>query len=65
MISEIKQKEAECAPSKTYVCIKCGKRFSKMAGGVVMGPKDMELELRPVCDRCKFNTITSIFTGKR
>lgn len=50
---------------KTYVCIKCGKRFSKMAGGVVMGPKDMELELRPVCDRCKFNTITSIFTGKR
>ena len=50
---------------KTYVCVKCGKTFRKAVGGVVMSPKEMELELRPVCDRCKLNTIASIFTGKR
>lgn len=50
---------------KTYVCVKCGKTFRKAVGGVVMSPKEMDLELRPVCDRCKLNTIASIFTGKR
>lgn len=50
---------------KTYTCKKCGKQFMKSVGGVVMPPKEMELELRPICDRCKLNTITSIFTGKR
>lgn len=46
---------------KTFVCVKCGKTFTKAVGGVVMSPREMELELRPVCDRCKLNTITDIF----
>lgn len=42
---------------KIYTCVKCGKPFTKMVGGVVMSPKQMELELHPVCDICKLSTI--------
>jgi len=48
---------------KTYTCKKCGKRFTKSVGGVVMTPSQMELELYPVCDQCKLKTIGRIFTG--
>lgn len=47
--------------SKTYTCVKCGKKFTKSVGGVVMTPKQMELETHPVCDRCKLNTVINIF----
>lgn len=46
---------------KTYTCKKCGKQFVKNVGGVVMSPKEMELELRPICDRCKLKNIAKIF----
>ena len=43
--------------SQTFTCVKCGKSFTKMVGGVVMTPKERELMTRPVCDKCKFNAI--------
>lgn len=46
---------------KTYICVKCGKPFIKMVGGVAMSPKQMELELHPICDKCKLAAIGSIF----
>ena len=46
---------------KTYTCVKCGKIFTKAVGGIVMTPQQMELEVRPVCDKCKLKGITSIF----
>lgn len=46
---------------KTYTCVKCGKPFTKAVGGFVMSPEQMKLELQPICDRCKANTIFSIF----
>lgn len=49
---------------KTYVCVKCGKTFRKAVGGVVMSPKELELELRPVCDRCKLEAISTIFKSR-
>lgn len=46
---------------KTYTCVKCGKQFTKAIGGVVMTPKEMELETRPICDKCKLSTVFNIF----
>ncbi len=46
---------------KTYTCVRCGKTFTKAAGGIVMSPKQMELEMHPVCDQCKLRTIRDIF----
>lgn len=46
---------------KTYACTKCGKQFQKAVGGVVLSPKEMELELCPVCDACKLERVASIF----
>ena len=45
---------------KRYTCVKCGRTFTKMAGGIVMSPREMQLEMRPVCDKCKFNAVTKI-----
>lgn len=45
---------------KTYTCVKCGKQFTKTVGGVVMSPKQMQLEIRPVCDKCKLSAIAGI-----
>ncbi len=42
---------------KTYTCQKCGEKFTKAVGGVVMSPKQMELEMHPVCDRCKLKKV--------
>ena len=46
---------------RTFTCIKCGKRFTKAVGGVVMCPQQMQLEIRPVCDKCKLSAIAGIF----
>lgn len=46
---------------KTYTCVKCGKQFTKTVGGVVMSPKQMQMEIRPVCDKCKLSALSSIF----
>jgi len=45
---------------RTYTCIKCGKTFKKGVGGVVMTPKQMELEARLVCGLCKLKQINDI-----
>ena len=45
----------------SYICVKCGKVFTKAVGGVIMSPKQMELEIHPVCDKCKLSAITEIF----
>lgn len=50
---------------KTYTCRKCGKRFSKMVGGIVMSPKEQKLETYPVCDKCKLNTAINIFKVRK
>ena len=47
--------------TKKYTCQKCGKRFTKTVGGVVMSPKQMELEMYPVCDRYKLAGVSRIF----
>lgn len=46
---------------KTYTCVKCGKSFTAPVGGIVMSPRQMELETRPVCDKCKLKNIIDIF----
>lgn len=46
---------------KRYTCIKCGKTFTKMVGGIVVTPRERELELCPVCDKCKLGRIADIF----
>lgn len=46
---------------KTYTCVKCGKKFTKSVGGVVASPREMELSIHPVCDKCKLKTVVSIF----
>ena len=45
---------------KTYNCTKCGKQFQKAVGGVVLSPKEMELELCPVCDACKLKKVAGL-----
>lgn len=45
---------------KTYTCTKCGKQFQKAVGGVVLSPKEMELELYPVCDACKLKKVAGL-----
>lgn len=49
---------------KTYTCQKCGERFTKTVGGVVMSPKQMELEMHHVCDRCKLAGVSRIFKSR-
>lgn len=49
---------------KTYTCVKCGRTFTKAVGGFVMTPKQMELEMRPICDKCKLNQAWNIFKGR-
>lgn len=52
---------------KNYVCVKCGKPFTKWVGGIVMTPEEQQLMLRPVCDKCKAKSIGSLlkkFTGR-
>ena len=46
---------------KTYTDTKCGKQFQKAVGGVVLSPKEMELELCPVCDACKLKKVAGLF----
>lgn len=46
---------------KMYTCVKCGKQFTKEAGGFVMSPKQMQLEIHPICDKCKLSAIVGIF----
>lgn len=48
-----------------YICVTCGRSFTKMVGGVVLSPKEQELMIRPVCDKCKRNNIADIFGMKR
>lgn len=50
---------------KRYTCIKCGKQFTKMVGGVVQSPIELELNLRPVCDKCKLNKVVDILNLKK
>ena len=50
---------------KTYNCVKCGKGFTKMVGGIVMTPKEQELMLHPVCDKCKLSKIADILGMKK
>ena len=50
---------------KTYTCIKCGEKFTKSVGGVVASPKEMELSIHPVCDKCKLKTGVSSFQHGR
>lgn len=50
---------------KTYICVKCGKSFTKMAGGITPGPKEHMRDLYPVCDKCKLKKIEDIFGIKR
>ena len=45
---------------KTYICRKCGKGFTKVVGGIVTSPKEMELAWNPVCDRCKLKKVKEI-----
>lgn len=45
---------------KTYTCRKCGKKFTKAVGGVVMSPEEMRLETCPVCDRCKLEAAKEV-----
>jgi len=52
------------ARPKTYICIKCGKPFTKLVGGVIMSPEQMELEVHPVCDKCKLCAVTGLFKKK-
>lgn len=40
---------------KTYTCRKCGKRFTKTVGGVIMTAA--ELEIYPVCDKCRVQKV--------
>ena len=51
--------------AKKYTCIKCGRQFTKMVGGVVASPQEMELALRPVCDKCKLNKVVDILNLKK
>lgn len=44
-----------------YTCVDCGRSFTKMVGGITFTPKEQELMIRPVCDRCKLNQIKNIF----
>jgi len=46
---------------KKYTCVKCGKQFTKMVGGVVQSPSERELDLYPVCDKCKLNKVKELF----
>ena len=46
---------------KTYTCTKCGKQFQKSVGGDELSPKEMELELCPVCDACKLKKVAGLF----
>lgn len=48
---------------KTYTCMKCGKPFTKAVGGVIMTPKQMELEMHPMCDKCKLKQVADVFKG--
>lgn len=45
---------------KTFTCKKCGKQFTKAVGGVIMSPKQLELEWNPVCDRCKLENVKKV-----
>ena len=47
---------------ETYVCDRCGKPFQKWVGGVIMTPAEIELNIRPVCDNCKFAIGKAIFS---
>lgn len=49
---------------KIYICVKCGKPFTKWAGGAIMSPHQMELEVHPVCDKCKLNAAAGLFKRK-
>lgn len=46
---------------ETYICVKCGKPFTKAVGGVVMTPAQMALEAHPMCDACKRKKLKGIF----
>ena len=46
---------------ETYTCVKCGKRFTKMVGGIVASPEEAVLAVHPVCDKCKLATIKRMF----
>ena len=45
---------------KTFVCVKCGRSFTKWVGGVIMNPEEEQLMLRPICDKCKMKSIGKI-----
>ena len=45
---------------KNYVCVKCGKPFTKWVGGIVMSPEEQQLMLRPVCDKCKAKSVGNL-----
>lgn len=38
---------------RTFTCAKCGRKFTKMIGGFVLTPREVELKTTPVCDSCK------------
>ena len=44
---------------KSYICVKCGKVFTKAVGGVVM------VSPLPVCDKCKLDTVAGLFKPKK
>jgi len=51
--------------AKKYTCVKCGKQFTKMVGGVVQSPSGRELDLYPVCDKCKLDKVKNILGLKK
>jgi len=46
--------------AERYTCVKCGKQFTKMVGGIVLSPGEWKLALYPVCDKCKLNKVKDI-----
>ena len=51
--------------AERYTCVKCGKQFTKKVGGVVASPQEMELALRPVCDKCKLNKVIGVLNLRK
>lgn len=46
---------------KTFTCSVCGKQFTKSVGAIMMSPKDLELMVHLVCNKCKLSKIAKIF----
>ena len=38
---------------RTFICTRCGRKFMKNVGGVVLSEREIALIAKPICDSCK------------